>query len=379
MPNHHIIHHDAWDDHFSPSKKDSRQERKLRSAKDRSKYKKTDRVKSEERRARDQEEAIQMLQESPEKAKKGIVTLIRSQEFHLIIDGQEKIARLRGVMKFDEEEDKNLVVVGDEVIALLGEDGTYSVESVLPRKSILCRQDNLNRVKRHLIAANIDQVFITTSIVNPHLRPSIIDRYLIAAQKGNIQPILLINKMDLIDEIDEEEEAILALVTDTYPKIGIPVLHISTKTSEGLEALQNAMKGHVSVFSGQSGSGKSSLINAILGSNLKTGETVERTRKGSHTTTFAQMLPIPTGGMCIDTPGIKSFGIWDLTAEDIRNGFPEFQECRESCQFINCWHRGEKGCGVEKEIEEEDSKISPLRYGSYLSLLFEIEEERKRR
>lgn len=376
---HHKIYEESWEDHFSQTKKESRQERKQKSANDRSKFKKTDRMKNEIIRLKNMEEAKALIDSMPGVAKKGRVTMIRSQEFHLLMDGKTEIARLRGAMKLETEEDKNIIVVGDEVIALLDSDGIYSVEAILPRRSVLCRQDNLNRIKRHLIASNIDQVCITTSIVNPHLRVPIIDRYLIAAWKGNIHPILLINKIDLLENAESDERELLDIVQSTYESLGVLVLQVSVKSGEGLDQLKELMKNKVSVFSGQSGSGKSSLINMLLGTSLKTAKTVDRTRKGSHTTTFTQMLPILSGGMCIDTPGIRSFGIWDLSKEDIRMGFPEFQTIETVCQFNNCWHRGEEGCMVEKEVEKENSSISPLRYNSYLSLLEEIEQERKRR
>ncbi|MGR3952215.1 MAG: ribosome small subunit-dependent GTPase A [Chlamydia sp.] len=381
MSNQTNLHGDDWDSHFDPSLRENRQERKRKQAKDRSKYKKTDQGKFDLGRLQDQEAAMKLLVNEPLRIKKGLITRIQSQDFQVLVDGELRIARLRGALRSQDATDKNLIVVGDEIVLRTEDDGVYTVEAVLSRRSVLCRQDNLNRVKRHLIAANIDQVFITTSIVNPHLRPSIIDRYLIAAQKGGISPILLINKMDLLGEAGPEEKELIDLVIKTYISLGIPVFQVSQEDEESMRNLKKAMKNSISVFSGQSGTGKSSLINALLSTNLKTGKTVERTRKGAHTTTFAQILHLPEGGMCVDTPGIKSFGIWELSHDDIRNGFPELQKCSIPCQFANCWHRGEKGCGVEKEIESEEghSAISPIRYLSYLSLLSEIEEERARR
>ncbi len=372
------IDKESWEEHFQPSKREQRLERKIYSTKDRSKYKKTDQAKIEQKKLKQQQE-IQQLSQASGEAKKGIVTLIRSQEFQLLIGGTLQVGRLKGSLKLEQDRQKNLIIVGDEVLAYEQNDGTFLVETILPRRSILCRQDNLNRIKRHLIASNIDQVLITLSIVNPHLRPTIIDRYIIAASKGGMKPILLINKIDLIDELTEDESEILKLVLHTYPQLGIPTLAISADKGIGLDELKEIMKDKVSVFSGQSGTGKSSLINATTGLSLRTRQTVDKTRKGAHTTTFAQLLTLPQGGMCVDTPGIKSFGIWDLDREDIRKGFPEICEVGKNCHFYDCWHQGEKGCAVQEEVESEESKISPLRYQSYLSLLFEIDEERKRR
>ncbi|HXF28650.1 MAG TPA: ribosome small subunit-dependent GTPase A, partial [Chlamydiales bacterium] len=229
----------------------------------------------------------------------------------------------------------------------------------------------------HLIAANIDQVIITVSVVDPPLRPSIIDRYLIAAEKGGLKAIIVCNKMDLLDDAHEVERILADECRDIYRTIGVPFLQTSITSGEGLQSLIDIMKDRTSVFSGQSGAGKSSLLNVICGFNLKVGKTVASTKKGAHTTSWAELLPLPFGGYVVDTPGIKSFGIWDVTKEDIRNYFTEIADHSRFCKFQDCSHRQEPGCSIPEAVEK--GIISELRYNSYLNLLESIEEEHLRR
>jgi ribosome biogenesis GTPase / thiamine phosphate phosphatase len=364
-----FIFHD--ENEYFTLKKESRQARKRARKQDRSKYKKTDLGKR-----------TQPPTKQPSSLKRGLVLRIRPQQFFVFSDDAITVCSLRGSLKKETTKQKNLVIVGDYVwFEPVDTEGV--IHSVEERKSVLSRADHLSQQKEHFIAANVDQVFITISVLDPPLRAPIIDRYLIAANKGNLHPIIVCNKIDLLDspdyEEDERQEARQTLYEceKIYQSIGYPFLLVSAKTDIGIDQLRACMKDRISVFSGQSGSGKSSIINAATGLELKVGKTVSRTRKGSHTTSSAELLELAFGGWCIDTPGIKSFGVWDLQKEDLSYYFVEINQEAINCKFPNCHHRGEPGCAIPLAIEE--GRISGLRYESYLSLLSQLKQEHLRR
>jgi ribosome biogenesis GTPase len=362
-------HHFEEEDYFS-DRKLYRMERKLASRLDRSKYKKTDQKKKKV------EEPI----EAQAGQKSGLVLCVKPQEIVVSSDGTLFTCSIRGVLKKEKTQHKNLVVVGDRVVFEdLGKNFGMIVQ-VKERKTALSRAEHLEQQKEQLIAANVDQVFITVSVVDPLLRVPIIDRYVIAAIKGNISPIIVCNKIDLLQRDDpsvDEQKAILEECLRIYPKMGIPFLPVSCETRENIDMLIHYMKDKISVFSGQSGTGKSSLINATAGFSLKVGETVQSSKKGAHTTSFAQLLELPFGGCIVDTPGIKSFGIWNIQKEELRPFFVDIAEAGLRCRFLDCYHRGEAGCAIVDAIEK--GEVSPLRYESYLNILSSIEEEHFRR
>lgn len=191
-----------------------------------------------------------------------------------------------------------------------------------------------------------------------------------------MEPIIVINKIDLLDESPEEKE-LVEISLKTYLELGIRCLCVSVKTGEGIKELCKLMKEKTSVFSGQSGTGKSSLINQVTGSSLKIGELIAKTAKGSHTTTSTSLLRLEGGGFCIDTPGIRSFGVWNLSADEITAYFEEIAEAATSCRFSGCSHTEEEGCAVLKAMEE--GKISPFRLLSYFSLLETLQKEHRSR
>jgi ribosome biogenesis GTPase len=298
-------------------------------------------------------------------------------------EGKTAACILRGALKKDKSQFKNLVTVGDNVLFEWISPSEGIISQVQPRKSILSRADNLSRRKEQLIAANIDQVLITISVVSPPLKNSLADRYIIAAQKGNMTPVIIVNKLDLLldpsqnPELIAEELALYEELKAAYKAAEIPVIAVSATTGEGVEALKNIMKDKTSVFSGQSGVGKSSLINAITELNLKTGEVVEKTQKGAQTTTTTNLLPLNFGGWCIDTPGIKSFGLWDLDKHEVEQYFPEIYEEGRQCRYPDCAHLHETGCAVQEAVEK--GKISILRFQSYLSLMDSVSQQHLRR
>lgn len=296
-------------------------------------------------------------------------------------EGTQTACTLRGLLKKEKSQFKNLVTVGDFVQfqKLTATEGI--INQIEPRFSVLSRADNITRRKEQLIAANIDQVLITASVVEPQLKPALIDRYIIAAHKGKMTPIIVINKIDLLEATESEdvlhenelyEEAIRA-----YASADIRVIPVSASTGEGIDALKEAMKDKASVFSGQSGTGKSSLINMVTGLNLNVGDVVGRTKKGAHTTTTARLVPLSFGGWCIDTPGIKSFGIWDLQKDEIEEYFNEIFEHGKGCKFPDCTHTHEAGCAVHLAVEK--GQISMLRYESFITLMATVTQKYLRR
>lgn len=363
------------EDNYFGDRKTAKKERKEAQAKDRSKYKKTDKQKYYDNLKKEQAEKT-----LKEELLEGRVLSIVPKGFIVDVEGELVTCLLKGVLKKEKTELKNLVAVGDFVLIEKSGKGEGTIAHILPRKTILSRADNLSRRKQQLIAVNIDTVFITLSVVHPPLKQTIIDRYLIAAVKGGMQPVIVVNKIDLLQEdseVAEVEREIFPELKKAYEAAGVPFIAVSTVTREGIDGLQSLMKGKASVFSGQSGVGKSSLINAVTGLSLKTGEIVEKTKKGAHTTTTAQLIPLEFGGWCIDTPGIKSFGVWNLKREEIKGYFSDIQAYAKECKFADCTHTHETECGVLQALEEE--RLSSLRYMSYCSLLDTIDEEHVKR
>ncbi len=369
----------AEEDFHSRDKKQHRKDRKIASQKDRSKYKKTD-----------QDQLKKIAQAAPDE--KENENLLRGKVLSITPEGilvndtcSNYLCSLKGSMKQDKNRIKNLIAVGDNVRFEDRGQGQGIITSIEERTSILSRADNLSRNKEQLIAVNIDQVVITLSVFTPSLKPSLADRYIIATEKGNMQPLLVVNKIDLFDhppekttpiEVEAEKELFDAFVS-AYQNLGIPLIALSAHTGEGIDALKQAMKGKTSVFSGQSGSGKSSLINLVAGTSLATGKIVQSTRKGSHTTTTTQLIELEEGGFCIDTPGIKSFGLWDLEAQDLAAYYPEITEKSSKCRFPDCSHMNEPNCAVQQAVEE--GTISSLRFESYCALMTSLSEEHRHR
>lgn len=352
-------------------RKENRQQRHISSSKDRSKYKKTDQKKQKKL----DQEAAEKAMNNPNLLT-GTVIAVRPEGIIVSHHSQEFICVLRGILKKEKKQHKNIVTVGDVVYFEIASEGEGAIELVQERRSVLSRADNLWQRQQQLIAANIDQVLITSSVVIPPIKPSLIDRYIIATRKGHMQPILLFNKIDLLKD-QPEEQVFFEDCVAAYQGARIPVICTSTETGEGIDQLKAIMKNKSSVFAGQSGVGKSSLINAVTGTNLIVGEVIEKTKKGSHTTTTAELLPLDFGGWCIDTPGIKSFGMWELSKEEIKNFYDEFLPLEPHCRFPNCSHLHEPDCAVIAAVES--GKIHPIRYDSYCSLCDVIEKEHRPR
>jgi len=229
------------------------------------------------------------------------------------------------------------------------------IERVEVRRGVLTRK---TRGHKHVLAANVDQVLIVASAADPPLKPSLIDRYLISAAVGGIRPLICINKIDLADFAE------LQPVIGTYAQLGCDVVATSARTGLGIARLKHLLTGCETALAGQSGVGKTSLINSLEpGLDLKTLEVTAETRKGKHTTTAARLMRLSFGGWVVDTPGIRQMELWDVVKEDVERFFPEFQPFLRECRYPNCSHVHESRCGVKRAVVR--GLVSNLRYESY--------------
>jgi ribosome biogenesis GTPase len=232
------------------------------------------------------------------------------------------------------------------------------IERVEPRHGVLTRA---SRRREQVLVANVDQVAIVVSLVQPDLKPHLIDRYLAAAQQGGLAPVLLLNKADLADPVE------LQPLVGGYAQLGIPVLLTSARTGMGIGRLREQLRGRATVFSGQSGVGKSSLLNAVqpgLGLSVKTVSEVNN--KGRHTTTYAQLIKLEFGGWVVDTPGVRQLQLWDVRPEEVEGYFPEFRPYVPLCNFPDCTHTHETGCAVKAAVARR--QVSDRRFHSYLGM-----------
>lgn len=270
----------------------------------------------------------------------------------------------------------NPIAVGDVVDFELDE-STDEVAGIIhhihDRKNYIVRKSvNLSK-QTHIIASNIDIVFLLVTINNPPTTTSFIDRFLVTAEAYGIEAVIIFNKIDTYDEATLDEQLYLQYV---YSNIGYKCLRISAAEGKGIEELKEMMKGKVSMFSGHSGVGKSTLVNALEPSlNLKTKQISDQHQQGQHTTTFAEMYDLSFGAHIIDTPGIRGFGIVDMEKQEIGDYFPEFFALKEQCKFNNCLHKEEPHCAVKEALDNDE--IAWSRYKSYIQIL-EGEDENYR-
>jgi len=267
----------------------------------------------------------------------------------------------------------NPVAVGDEVMVSMepGEEKTGLIKKIVPRRNSVVRQSPRQKHHLHLLAANVDQAVLIATIIQPDLKPGFIDRFLLMTEPHNIPTVIVLNKADLYNQ---DQLELFDALEYLYSDIGYQVLLASAHTGIGIDRLKKMLQGKTSMISGQSGVGKSSLINAVqplLG--LRTTELSDYSGKGQHTTTFAEMLPLDDGGYIIDTPGIKTLSFNYLEPQDVAHNFREFFQRSTSCRFHNCTHRNEPGCAVKEAVE--NGKIIYLRYQNYLAIMDEIEQQ----
>ncbi|GAA4964834.1 ribosome small subunit-dependent GTPase A [Algibacter aquimarinus] len=290
--------------------------------------------------------------------------------------GETYECRIKGKFRIKGIKSTNPIAVGDIVDFNLETDNnetTGIIHNIHDRTNYIVRKSvNLSK-QTHIISANIDQVFLMITIDNPPTLTSFIDRFLVTAEAYSIKTILLFNKIDSYDDETLNEVRYLAHV---YRKIGYECIGISAKTKKNVDKVKSLMHGKVSMFSGHSGVGKSTLVNAIEPSlNLKTKEISTQHMQGQHTTTFAEMFDLSFNAKIIDTPGIKGFGVVDMEKEEIGDYFPEIFELKQDCKFNNCLHVKEPKCAVKDALDKDDIAFS--RYRSYLQII-EGEDEHYR-
>jgi ribosome biogenesis GTPase len=278
-------------------------------------------------------------------------------------DGTLYKCAVRRLLKSLVTDERSVVTTGDRVWFRDAGNGEGMIERVEPRHGVLTRA---SRRREHVLVANVDQLVIVMSLVEPDLKPHLIDRYLATAQQGGLAPILCLNKADLV------EHANLQPLVGFYSQLGIPTLMTSAKTGEGVDRLRELLKDRATVFSGQSGVGKSSLLNAIQPDlSLKVRTVSEVNQKGRHTTTTAELIKLDFGGWVVDTPGVRQLQLWDVIPEEVEGFFAEFRPFVPLCAFPDCTHTHEKNCAVKKAVDRR--LISMRRYHSYLGMFTGME------
>ena len=285
-------------------------------------------------------------------------------------DGSNSVCRVKGSFRIKGIKSTSPVTVGDRVEF----DDTGYITELHERKNYIVRKPTNLSKQLHIIAANLDQAILVVTIKNPTTSTTFIDRFLATAEAYHIPTILVFNKIDLLNA---EDETYLNAFIHLYESIGYQCLKMTAIQGNGITELQNTLAGKISLLSGNSGVGKSTIINQIVpNSSAKTGEISNSHHKGMHTTTFSEMYEISTDTFLIDTPGIKGFGMVDMNEEEIGHFFRDIFEASKNCRFNNCSHRHEPGCAVLQAVNEH--RIATSRYESYLSILEDITEGKYR-
>ena len=290
-------------------------------------------------------------------------------------DGRDVECKVKGTFRLKGIRSTNPVAVGDRVRITGNPGGTAFITDIEERKNYIIRRSSNLSKQSHILAANLDQCMLVATVNYPETSTTFIDRFLATAEAYRIPTLILFNKIDLYDEDDTRY---LDGLVHLYTTIGYPCIKVSALDGRGLDEVKDKLRGAITLFSGNSGVGKSTLLNALLpGTDARTGEISQAHNKGMHTTTFSEMYPVDdAGGYLIDTPGIKGFGTFDMEVEEIGHYFPEIFEASADCKYGNCTHRREPGCAVLQAVEEH--RISQSRYASYLSMLDDKEEGKYR-
>lgn len=289
-------------------------------------------------------------------------------------EGENIECKIKGNFRLKDIKTTNPVSVGDRVSIIVNNEGTALIDKIQERKNYMIRRSSNLSKQAHILGSNLDMSILVVTICKPETSTVFIDRFLVTAEAYHIPVTIVFNKVDLYTEDDKEYmDALISL----YEYIGYPCLKISALGGEGISEVRELLKDKITLFSGHSGVGKSTLINALIPhAKLKTGEISDYHETGMHTTTFSEMVELPLGGYIIDTPGIKGFGVIDIEKEEIGHYFPEIFKFSHDCKFNNCIHLNEPNCAVLDAVENH--YISESRYKSYLSIL-EDENEKYRK
>lgn len=295
--------------------------------------------------------------------------------YTVLTDGGSTVdCKIKGNFRLKGIRSTNPVAVGDRVEIIRNQEGTAFITSICDRRNYIIRKSSNLSKQSHIIAANVDQAFLIVTVDYPQTSTTFIDRFLASAEAYNVPVTIIFNKVDLFKG---DEERYLDMMVNLYETVGYTCLKVSAETEEGLQQLLPLLEGKITLFSGNSGVGKSTLLNKIVpGAELRTAEISDAHNTGMHTTTFSEMLSLGDGGWVIDTPGIKGFGTFNMEPEEICGYFKEIFRFSKDCRFSNCTHTHEPGCAVRQAVE--DHYIAQSRYASYLSMLDDKEEGKYR-
>lgn len=300
----------------------------------------------------------------------GVVTRSTGSWYDVRVGDRTVASKVRGKFRLEDTGLTNPVAVGDHVWIRMNPDDTGLITEIEPRENRLCRRAAGRRIGiEHVIVANVDRVWAVQSIDLPIPNPGFIDRVLVMAGRDDIPAGVIFNKMDLLP--DDDPRGFRNLIA-LYRRIGYPVVEMSAVEGDGVDTLKESLEGGTVVLVGPSGTGKSTIMNAIEpGLGVRTGEVSQKTRKGKHTTTSVNLYPVPSlGAFVADTPGIREFGVLDFEPGDLAHYFTEFVPFIHDCRFPNCTHDHEPGCAVKEAVERGD--IHDVRYTSYLNILDSI-------
>lgn len=283
-------------------------------------------------------------------------------------------ARMKGVFKMDDITSTNPIAVGDwvDIEPDMESEKSATITQIYDRKNYITRLSPHKRFSHHIVASNLDQAVLLATLREPRTSQGFLDRYLVATEAYHVPAVIVFNKTDVYRD---KELAVLEHLTEMYSTIGYPVFAMSMKTGEGVDAVKACLKDATSLISGHSGVGKSTFVNGLLPDlGLRTTEVSSWSGKGMHTTTFAEMFDLPFGGKIIDTPGIREFGLVDISKQELSHYFPEMRARLNDCQFNNCTHFNEPGCAIKAAVES--GEIDEDRFVSYLTIMDSIEEKK---
>lgn len=290
-------------------------------------------------------------------------------------DGKTWECKVKGNFRLKGIRSTNPVAIGDNVVFEPLDESTGLINCIEDRKNYVIRKSTNLSKQSHIIAANVDQCFLFVTLRQPETSTTFIDRFLASSEAYRIPVVIIFNKTDLLDQEDRE---LLDGMVHLYTTIGYECRCVSAKTGDGVEELRTMLDAKVTLLSGNSGVGKSTLINCLYPDlNLKTSEISDAYNTGKHTTTFSAMFPVGEGGYIIDTPGIKGFGTFNMEREEVSHYFKDIFRFSKDCRFNNCTHTHEPGCAVLQAVERHD--ISQSRYSSYLSMLEDPNEDKYRK